>query len=95
MQYRDFYDNVIDDTEDDLVNILKEIYKGRLCSIYVAGTLLCEFKETLYEFNIRPDIIDRLNYWSAKIYIKNKSPSHFYWEASKKIIKHCEERNIL
>jgi hypothetical protein len=95
MKFKDFYGNVVDDTEDDLVDILKQIYDGKLISSYCAATLLCRCKDTIYEFNIRsPDILDRLNYWVAKIYVKYKTPNHVFWDDCHKIIKYCEERNI-
>jgi len=94
-KYTDFYGNPINATEDDLVNILKRIYDGKVQSVYVAATLFAEVDNILYDFNVIPDIMTRKNYWIAKIYIKNKTPSHYYWEPSKRIIKYCEERNII
>ncbi len=94
IKYTDFYGNDIDETEEDLVSILQEIYAGCICSIYVAGSLMCEFKGTLHEFIIVPDVLDRKNYWTSKVYLKRKSPAYILWETAESIVKHCDEKGI-
>lgn len=93
-KYTDLYGNDIKLTEDEIVELLKKIYNKKVPSTYIAGTLLCTYKGITHSFNIEPDIIKRDNYWVSKIYVKNKTKRHYYWNAANKIINYCEERNI-
>lgn len=95
-KFKDFYGNETEDTENDLVELLKRVYDGEAPASYMAGTLLCSKEDgsPMYDFNVMPDVIDRLSYWIAKNYIAHKTKTHHYWEAAHKVVKHCEERNI-
>jgi hypothetical protein len=102
MKLVDFREDEFEIEESKVVEILKGIYEEKVYAEYLAGSLCYCYpvdnhpkgrSEFLIVFNPHIHMSDEINYWIAKLYIKNKNDKCTYWEVSKLVIANYEVKN--
>ncbi len=95
MKIKDFVDIEIDIPEEEILNILKEVYNRKRSAEYMAGTLIIGHNDHIIAFQPDDPLSNNVDYMVAKLYIQNKTPSHHYWGVCNTTVKEYESKGEL
>jgi hypothetical protein len=91
MIIEDFHENKVNIAEIVLLKNLKKIYQEKKYAEYVGGSLCFYIDNIFLVFNVDTHITDHVDYWISKLYIKNKTDGHCYWNDAKRIVEQFEK----
>jgi len=86
MILKSFTNEPVEIPENNVIAILKAIFEDKVYAEYAGGSLTYDHHGNLLIFNVGQSDNPHINYWVAKIYLKWKTDSHFYFKRAMRIV---------